>query len=803
MMGSEDMKFFEKSYSYSFLFSVLFLCTHINMHAMTIQDQDLQPEQQSWFSYITSPIITISNTIKSGFSAIRNYFSRSIETAAVETIKQQFVQQEIPKQKNIEQEKTVTAPEPEVQVPVIEIPEPERLPFIPEEEKKDIPVQHDGVFYDCVNKRLKIVYGGQLPYYFNFVDRYEWSPQKKYISAMQFSFSAKKAILQGAYNKTITWLIDPHSDTLETAKKGSFENVKTYRFSPEETKLFILTLETSKLQLIGITQPSIEHAEPTGIIPKDDSIFKAKIFDLASNSIIKEFENIVDVAFNNEEEITVYFEDGAVEVHSLKKSFFGVSLETSTEPLPQKIKYIPHTEELTLVKTEPQKKIASISEFYFSPQGKYIVAESASLSQALINTLTGNKSIFLPITQLVNVQTGEQIELSKKDLINIITYEFSPDETTVLCTIRMNNNMCEYRLFDITKQDVIMVESELEKARSVKFKNDNELVVVDQNNNEKIVTIDRVTLEEEFAASFQKGGQEFVGIAKEVMGVAKEAVVSVAEKIVQQPLSIVKTGKKFAADTFTKVKQKALEKVMPKVTEFSKNIVPERTIEERKPTEKEEKFFSSVISQAFYEFKKYVDVDKDKADQAIKNIFALLTSEDKEEATEAQETFFKKYSKYTPEEKQKFISALFVQSNGIFCSPKHECKGVGATSPDKTVNAVIINRELRINDISDSSKRVRLGVFPNQKTKHAMLFSKDGKFLAISYKKELPESVAPLYLFIKQNDNTYAQKDISLPGRAEIDGLLFLDNTTLLCVDRELTTTVIDLNKAQSEKSFT
>lgn len=55
--------------------------------------------------------------------------------------------------------------------------------------------------------------------------------------------------------------------------------------------------------------------------------------------------------------------------------------------------------------------------------------------------------------------------------------------------------------------------------------------------------------------------------------------------------------------------------------------------------------------------------------------------------------------------------------------------------------------------------------------------------LAISCKKEPQENKDPLFLFTKQEDNSYKQTDISQENINTIIGLLWLDEDVLLVLD--------------------
>src|SRR5690606_26762932 len=137
-------------------------------------------------------------------------------------------------------------------------------------------------------------------------------------------------------------------------------------------KLLFLTSDITLWQTFGITAASIKHEEPTGIIKKSGSIFTYHVFDLDSKKIIKSFENATGVSFNNESEITVYFEDKAIEVHSLTTSRFTKITQfilgsSNTKPAEQKIAYNPHQNELILLQTAPQTTLKNVNKFYFSP----------------------------------------------------------------------------------------------------------------------------------------------------------------------------------------------------------------------------------------------------------------------------------------------------------------------------------------------------------------------------------------------------------------------------------------------------
>lgn len=148
-------------------------------------------------------------------------------------------------------------------------------------------------------------------------------------------------IIKGSSTKTITKVIEP---SLSEKELISFKNILMYDFSPQETKLLVLTSDTTLWQTLGITKRSTKHEEPTGIIKKKDDIFTYLIFDLSTNQIIDRFENATNITFNNEAEITIHYEDGTITTQNLP----GYRSTTDSIPPAQIVRYNPYEKIITI-----------------------------------------------------------------------------------------------------------------------------------------------------------------------------------------------------------------------------------------------------------------------------------------------------------------------------------------------------------------------------------------------------------------------------------------------------------------------
>jgi hypothetical protein len=712
--------------------AIVVLFFSIQIPSVSAMQEQNQPTS-SWFSYFAAPLVSFANSIKETFTAVKNYFF----PVAIQQPEEQPAQ---PEKESLPKE-IVVQEAPKIK-PKIEVPS-----FIkqPAEEFTDLQLPLLGVSYNCAQKRLDLIFENIQPRYFHSIDSYQYSPQKKYILANKIENTLK------IIKKTSTMLIDYSSNTKEIA---TFKSIKMYEFSPEETKLLFLTSDTSMLQqfalqtplgTFGTAKPSTKHEEQTGILKKTSDIFTYHIFDLKAQKIINSFENATGVFFNNEDEVTVYFEDSKIEVHKLNTTLLtSLTRHISVPPTQQSqefYQYSPHENKLVLPLTGTDVTFTDVDTFYFSPQKKYLLLEQNPMSAKASNLIKGINPNF-PLVKLVNMQTGEAISnfgtpnMLMNDTTNIITYEFSPEERKILLQTRGQYG-CRYILFDIEQNSII--DQPIASAQSVHFKNENEFIIIDAQGKTKDISINVV--------------QE-----------------TTAEKLFRQFTTTTKKEKFF---------ENTLEEMM---YNFKKNI-------KNNATNTPEKV--SVIINEIASNKK-----KEEAQQQFLTDYRNWT-------TTTQKTFvnvlFEQYAQESNPIQQQFVSAIFCAPSGYLYDEKSQIRNE-ITNELNTVKAEIDDTEtqelLKVNSIETNEVLLET---PIAKSIRAMTFNPPGNFLAVSYQKEPEDTTAPLTIFLKEENNHYEAKDFSVKNSDEIIGLLFLDENMLLTLDNNYKISSIYLTEKQTE----
>lgn len=754
-----------------FFAAITLLCSIQITSIIAMQQQNQSPRETttqsttSWLSYFTAPLLSLANNITNIFSSIKNYF--------FPTSKQQ--PKEVPINTNVTQTKEDTAPQPEKPLlqaaPLIKI-----IPSPLEQQAEkiaDVQLPLLGISYNCANKRLDLIFENTQPRYFQSVDSYQYSPQKKHLLATTIDTSFGQLVFAGALKKTTTKLINPLSNKKEITE---LKNIKMYDFSPQETKLLFLTSDTTIWQTFGITKPSTMHKEKTGILKKTSNIFTYHIFDIANQKIINSFENATSVSFNNEDEVTVYFEDREIEVHTLNTTLLTSLVKKISGPSTQKsselYRYFPHENTLELPLTNPQAIFSDIDKFHFSPQKKYVLLEQNPTSSKTVNIIKGINPN-LPLIKLINTQTGKSISnfgtpnMLMNDTTNIITYEFSPQETKILLQTRGQYG-CKYILFDIEQNYII--DQPLASAQSVRFKSENEFTIVNAQGESKDI---RINVKQK----------------------------TITQKIIQQLADAIGT--------------ETTQKITALKNQFAEGFseLARRTAQKQQAKNDDEILFDSIIEESMYIFKTYAMTDKNKANNAIADIITELSTPEESGDIDKQSTIIENYKNYLPklqklfvknllmhyknctqEAKENFVAILFADPHGTVYNQKDKQK-TKIKNIANTVTATI-KREKTDNQIQDvlifnSNDPIRLlSTHILKKNIRTILFNPSGNTLVVSYEKRSENTTAPLDTFIQNKNKTfgpYKTKDISIHNSPEIIGLLFLDESTLLLLDEQYT----------------
>ena len=198
--------------------------------------------------------------------------------------------------------------------------------------KKTSPI----IFYDSRNKRIELNYvkdnilASEPPAaIFTNIMTYNMSPQKKYLlihtgekgtPQPESSLTEKliKTTLETATGRTIGEKINVSSVTkmidIYTQKEiASFNgNLITYEFSPDEQTLLVAR------KVLGIehsTKGALERGQRTS----QDST-RYELFDIASQTVVKTFENIQSMSYEAEDNLLVQYDNGSTEQITLQRN---------------------------------------------------------------------------------------------------------------------------------------------------------------------------------------------------------------------------------------------------------------------------------------------------------------------------------------------------------------------------------------------------------------------------------------------------------------------------------------------------
>lgn len=710
----------------------------------------------SWFSYFTKPLLQLRQSIASSFTnIINNLFSRqsqpkqypsqkSISTtpestsipSAIEPTeqKEQTNPPFVPIKKPVEQpiEKSVetssalpqiTAETPFYQEPFQETTEEiAQEDVIPEEPTIE---SEQPVVYNYQEKRLEITTPDSNKQYVNFVDRYELSPSKSYIISSQFALSVGQLAKTGIKEWSKHTIINPQ---LDKPSIHELTNLHTYQFSPEETQLIILTSSVQGSDFIqmmtGIKAPSEKHAEPTGIIKKTGQLFRYYIYDLTTNKESQPFENVTNMIFNNENEVTIFYEDNAVEVYQFTTNLFGLragwqKTDKTAPTASPTINYNPHEKKLTLFDNSSSSVFTDISRFYYSPQRKYILAEKPQSMVDYLSSKAYSMNADIPEIQIIDIKDKTTITNFSDEIHNVITYEFNQEEDVILCKIATSSTTTEYRVFDLAKKSVIMNASNVETAKYAYFSDNNTITIIDENNHQTKVAVERSSIDDDIVKQFQKSTEQITESiksatekVKSVTSPAVETMKNISQKAgdiaSMRPTDVVSTLTQKAGHVIAPIKEKVAQKIeavepfIKKLTDPNiskqpmqeeelkeidaaieqykqehpelpaapaKEIVSaqelteqeeqevEDIIEQLKKEEIEEDFFSLAIEEHLAAFKKSSQQQNTNETQKIMaEIIQDIQETDDDDKDDMRDAFFQAYQEYPKEMQQLFLS---------------------------------------------------------------------------------------------------------------------------------------------------
>ncbi len=340
---------------------------------------------------------------------------------------------------------------------------------------------------------------------------YQFSPHKKYIVLQRYTFgSVLKGMVFGPERigtSPITDLYDIHSRNVVISFKGS---LITQQFSPQEKTLLLASTQLSSAveylqEIFGFKKPSEKESGTTseGLPLREQKgtreILRYYLFDIASATMIAVFENIQDIHFTKEDELSVTYDSGTTKTVSIKRNvrlslYRKIINIISTQPTIQieekqtqegkplitamydhaysKMKVI-----ITGKPATELEKIKNVISYQFSPKRKFLIInhEEKSTTQEWSGGLLGSSSMR---TLVVDTSSGD----IKKDLNEIITFTFNTEESRLL-SLQRTTNKSYYQLIDTSSGKTILTLSDTTQAAF--FNTSGNVVAIDENNDKR------------------------------------------------------------------------------------------------------------------------------------------------------------------------------------------------------------------------------------------------------------------------------------------------------------------------------
>ncbi len=372
--------------------------------------------------------------------------------------------------------------------------------------------------YDPVHQRITLL-NNNISTDYEGINSYILSPTKKYLI---INTQARGTMLRVTgqeqffgYNQ-VTSLIDTESGKIIKQFNG---NVIMVEFSPDEKTLLIATAYNpvgTFGNIRGITQnPSIKHESKTTARKQTATgdILFYELFDIIAELTTMKLENVQATSFTAKNELLIKYDDNKVDQINLNSKY--QSVENKFKQLLNyftrgyvlnEIDYSPKYENISspittkefieanydyntknLVITLPHNKtvsFAQVNAYYYSPQRNYIIInkkpEGIKEKAKRITTMMG---VTEPSNDSETIFYSTQSNENVLSLKNIITYEFSPDQTKL---ITLNHSSMEekptYKLFDLTLPQAHLIKEFTHKLTSIYFISHNELIGIDKNN---------------------------------------------------------------------------------------------------------------------------------------------------------------------------------------------------------------------------------------------------------------------------------------------------------------------------------
>ncbi len=321
---------------------------------------------------------------------------------------------------------------------------------------------------------------------FSNVQAYNLSPDKKLLFIETTGSGIKLPVLPQISKKIVPEKITPQIsvtniiDTQSGKQIATFNDVITYKFSPDQTML-----------LIG------QALQKTLLKTKYAETFQYNLFDTASQSVVKTLSNVQAIDFTPDNKLIVQYNNGTAEKMNIKdikpyRTFGYFIPKIATEALSlqdkkilQKFKYDLASRTLTITPTSPWKpqKWSKISSYYISPDEHFILAKSQALFRVgdmpvqwaldkAIEMISKEKNT----VEFLSMKTGEQLQ----EFPNVISYEFNPINQVPARLLIFNiNNDTKKPYYQLIDSEGALVR-DFENVASAYFDFVGNLVVMDQ-----------------------------------------------------------------------------------------------------------------------------------------------------------------------------------------------------------------------------------------------------------------------------------------------------------------------------------
>lgn len=341
---------------------------------------------------------------------------------------------------------------------------------------------------------------------------YQLSPQKKYLF-IDTSVSAS-TIMAGFLGKHASEKIIKLIDLSSLQEITSFAGrCIMYECSPDETSLIIARSQRGFGEQLGFIKQKKEGS--SSVVGQQRSalatgeILRYELFDIVSQTVLKIFENVQLLTYENDRELIVKYDNGEVKKIEIKRdvplsflqkflSFFKA--QSTIEVIEKEYIGTPaYTADYDLkfntliltTKNQKQEKFENVLSYSVSPKHNYLLINQTpesvlSTIKEIGKTVSGSKTLNSETT-LLNCNNGNQIKLG----YNIVTYMVSGDGKWLLFfgsplqTNVLPDAVNKLLPFDLPVYQIIMLGShkiepieENKKIRSAYFSATDNLVVV-------------------------------------------------------------------------------------------------------------------------------------------------------------------------------------------------------------------------------------------------------------------------------------------------------------------------------------